>query len=59
MIDNTSFEQYKKYREYIEKEILKLTGIPKKYLNENKDERWTEYDCEGDASRDRKNDTNS
>jgi hypothetical protein len=52
MIDNVSFEQYKKYREYIENEILKLTGIPKKYLNENKDERWTEYDCRGDANRD-------
>ncbi len=32
MIDNISFDQYKKYREYIEKEMLKLTGIPKDYL---------------------------
>jgi len=32
MIDNISFEQYKKYKEYIEQEILKLTGIPKDYL---------------------------
>ena len=36
IIDNISFEQYQKYKEYIEQEILKLTGIPKKYLNENK-----------------------
>lgn len=36
MIDNISFEQYKKHKEYIEQEILKLTGISKKYLNENK-----------------------
>jgi hypothetical protein len=32
MIDNISFEQYKKYKEYIEQEILKLTGISKDYL---------------------------
>lgn len=32
MIDNISFEQYQKYKEYIEQEILKLTGISKDYL---------------------------
>jgi len=36
MIDNISFEQYKKYREYIEKEILKLTGIPKDLYEKKK-----------------------
>ena len=36
MIDNIDFEQYKKYREYIEKEILKLTGIPKDLYEKRK-----------------------
>lgn len=39
-IKDLNFEQqhieYKKYIEYIEKEILKLTGIPKKYLNKKR-----------------------
>ena len=53
-IDDIDFEQYEKYKKYIEKinkEICKLCCIPKDRLNENKDERWTEYDCSRDASR--------
>lgn len=41
MIDDIDFEQYKKYKEYIENEMFNfnLLGIPKERLNENKDER--------------------
>lgn len=31
-------EQYKKYKEYIEKEMLKLTGIPKAFIEKKKQE---------------------
>ena len=38
MIDNIDFEQYKKYKEYIQNEILKLTGIPKDLYEKIKNE---------------------
>lgn len=36
MIDDIDLEQYKKYTEYIKKEILKLTGIPKDLYEKRK-----------------------
>ncbi len=36
MIDNIDFEQYKKYIEYIQNEMLKLCGIPKNLQEERK-----------------------
>jgi uncharacterized protein (DUF1330 family) len=36
MIDDIDFEQYKKYKEYIQNEMLKLCGKPKNLYEKTK-----------------------